>query len=667
MSADAGRQSSEELVQRIPVVPRIMLLALALLGLCPSHIRAGGEIIPIHAIQFSTASDGASPLAGQTVTTSGIVTAVYRQGYVIAEPAGGPWSGILVYDPDHLPAPGDELLLQARVEEYLGMTELTGVQQYLLLARQQSLPPAVPIPCVDLASEPYEGVLVDIGQVTVTSAELGFGDWQASDGWGTATVGNRADLWYLPHAGDHLEFLRGVVFFSYGTFKLEPRGDEDIGAPAPEPFALHGTVLMPESVMPNAYVVIQGQYISDLTADPPAGMPVLEAGGLILPGLVNAHDHPPYNVFPELSFGQTFPNRYAWQSHPTYRAFRERMSALQSQGLMCEMWKYAEVRALLAGSTTQQGAYPSDYWTCYAHPRILVRNPERINAALRTEVFPMNLKEAERETIRRRVASGAYSRVIVHLSEGIDPSSLTEFTIWQGWGLLPASVIIHGIPYGPAEFQAMQAANASLVWSPRSNLRLYGTTVDPRPALTQGLNVSLAPDWCPTGSYDILRELNTASQLNRERFDGAIQPSELVHMVTVNPSRQLGLDSRLGRIAPGYLADIAVIAGAPGDPYAAVAAARAQDVQLVLIGGEALYGREGLMTALYGPDAGEPIQVCGERRRIRVALDAPTIPNSGQTLAEITDRLQQADPGILPLDPCRAYRAWMPAVMRAGH
>lgn len=643
-----------------------MISILAAIGIASSvQAGSGDEPIPIYAIQFTTAPDGASPLAGQTVTTQGVVTAVYRQGYVIAEPAGGPWSGIYVYDPEHLPALGDELLLRADVTEYFGLTELTNIQQFLLLARRQSLPPAVRVPCGAMAAEAYEGVLVDLGQVSVASVELGFGDWEVSDDSGTARVGSRTDIWYLPHAGDALAFLRGVVLYSYGAFELEPRGDEDVGLPAPTPFALHGTVVTPAEVIPDGYVVVRGQYIAAVQDVRPAGMPIVDAGGLILPGLVNAHDHPPYNVFPELSFGQLFPNRYAWQEHPTYRSFRERFSALQEQGLACEMWKYAEVRALLAGCTTQQGAYPTNYWSCYAHPRVLVRNPERMNPALRTEVFPMGLAEAEREAIRRRVANGVYQSILIHLSEGVDEASRAEFTTWQSWGLLPASVIIHGIPYGAAEFQALKGAGASLVWSPRSNLRLYGATLDPRPALALGITVSLAPDWTLTGSYDILRELQLASAWNREHLDDGITPQILVEMVTVNPAAQLGLHGRLGEIAPGYLADMVVIAGAPGDPYTAVVSARAQDVQLVIIGGEALYGREELIAALAGADAGEPITVCGERRRIRVALDAPTIPHSGQTLAEITRRLQQAEPRFLPLDPCRAYRAWLPAIAHA--
>ncbi len=162
---------------------------------CPAQAGPGDEPIPIHTIQFTTAPDGASSLAGQIVTAQGIVTAVYRQGYVIAEPAGGPWSGIYVYDLEHRPAPGDALLLRAQVEEYHGFTELTNVQEYVLLARGQPLPPALQVPCADMAAEAYEGVLIDLGPVTISSAALGFGEWEASDGAGAARVGSRADTW----------------------------------------------------------------------------------------------------------------------------------------------------------------------------------------------------------------------------------------------------------------------------------------------------------------------------------------------------------------------------------------------------------------------------------------------------------------------------------------
>lgn len=642
----------------------LILAALCAWGLrgTPPAASADEEQVSIHDIQFTADPSGASPYAGQTVQTAGVVTAVYREGFVIEEPAGGPWSGIYVYDPDHLPAVGDMVQLTARVDEYYGMTELADVSAYQVLSTAHALPLPAVATCASAATEPFEGVLVATGPVTVTSPALAFGEWLVEDASGALRIDDLSDLWHLPVAGEQLSFVQGILFYAFGDYKLEPRDDADLGAPAPAPFALHGTIATPDTHIPSGYVVIRGQLIEAVGETRPAGMPIIETGGIILPGLVNAHDHPQYNIFPALRFRRLFTNRYEWQASPEYGEFRQRVNALTGAGLACEMWKYAEARALLAGNTTQQGAFRSDYWDCYAEPRVLVRNPERMSRTIRDEIFPLTLGESARETVRVRVESGAYRSLLIHLSEGVDAESAEEFWTWQQWGLLPASVIIHGIPYGQAEFSAMREAGASLVWSPRSNLSLYGQTANPLAAMSQNVPVSLAPDWCPSGSYDILRELKVADQLNREQYAGQITDFDLVQMVTTNPATQLGLGDQLGRIAPGYLADLMVIEGDTANPLRALIDARAQNVRLVLIGGEALYGDAALLNAIPEQDVGEPIMVCGQSRRIRVALDAAGIPGSHQSLQEIIDRLSAVEPGILPLDPCRAYRQWLPAI-----
>ena len=546
------------------------------------------------------------------------------------------------------------------------MTELSDVIAYVVLSAGNPLPSPVATSCASASAESYEGVWIAVGPVTVTAPALGYGEWRVEDASGALRMADETDLWYLPQAGDTLSFVQGILFYSYGEYKLAPRSDEDLGTPAPVPFALHGAIATPDEIIGDGYVIIRGQQIDAVNRERPAGMPVVETDGVIFPGLVNAHDHPQYNVFPVLRFDQTFLNRYEWQDSATYAAFRQRVNALTSAGLACEMWKYAEVRALLAGNTTQQGAFYSDYWDCYAHPRVLVRNPERMNRAIRDEIFPLRLSESSRATLRDRVQNGAYHALMIHLSEGVDPTAIEEFTTWQAWGLLPASVIIHGIPYGAAEYRAMHEAGASLVWSPQSNLQLYGATANPVAAMEQGVLVSLAPDWCPSGSYDMLRELKVADEWNASQLGGRLTDVDLVQMVTANPAAQLDLDRRIGQIAPGYLADLVVIAGDRAHPHRALIEARPQDVKLVLVGGEALYGETTLMQAILGADAGEPIGVCGESRRIRVALAAAGIPGSNQTLSEIIERLRAIEPGILPLDPCQAYRQWLPAIQTAA-
>ena len=49
-----------------------------------------------------------------------------------------------------------------------------------------------------------------------------------------------------------------------------------------------------------------------------------------------------------------------------------------------------------------------------------------------------------------------------------------------------------------------------MVWSPQSNLRLYGATTLAADALRAGMPVALGADWLPSGSTSLLAELKVA-------------------------------------------------------------------------------------------------------------------------------------------------------------
>jgi len=51
-------------------------------------------------------------------------------------------------------------------------------------------------------------------------------------------------------------------------------------------YALRGTVVTPEDVIVNGIVVVDGNTIADVVTTPPAGMTVIDTGGLIFPGLI---------------------------------------------------------------------------------------------------------------------------------------------------------------------------------------------------------------------------------------------------------------------------------------------------------------------------------------------------------------------------------------------
>ena len=82
-----------------------------------------GEIT-IYDIQYTTNPSGDSPLVGEIITVTGIVTYTELSGYVISEPSGGAWTGVYVYDRYHRPDKGDQLHIEALVDEYHNLTEI---------------------------------------------------------------------------------------------------------------------------------------------------------------------------------------------------------------------------------------------------------------------------------------------------------------------------------------------------------------------------------------------------------------------------------------------------------------------------------------------------------------------------------------------------------------
>lgn len=144
-----------------------------------------------------------------------------------------------------------------------------------------------------------------------------------------------------------------------------------------------------------------------------------------------------------------------------------------------------------------------------------------------------------------------------------------------------------------------------MVWSPQSNLRLYGQTLDARAALELGVPLGLGADWLPSGSSCLLAELKVArAVLRRQGLD--LEPRRLVQMVTSDAADIAGLGEHLGRLLPGRPADLLVLERRHQDPYLNVVEAEPSWVELVTIGGDCLYGRPEWLAQLAPPGATGP-------------------------------------------------------------
>ncbi|MEO8035408.1 MAG: amidohydrolase family protein, partial [Acidobacteriota bacterium] len=197
------------------------------------------------------------------------------------------------------------------------------------------------------------------------------------------------------------------------------------------------------------------------------------------------------------------------------------------------------------------------------------------------------------------------------------------------------TAIVHGIPLRASDFEAMRQARTSLVWSPRSNIALYGQTADVGAALDAGVRVALAPDWAVTGSSNLLEELHFAAQWNVEHLSSLLSDQQMVAMVTSIPAQIAGVDDEVGAIRPGLYADLLVISGNRSVPARAMLEARAKDVQLVLVGGQPLYGAPKLMERYWERSELDAVNAGGAGKVVK-------LPARVGRMRELEARLQKA-------------------------
>ena len=194
---------------------------------------------------------------------------------------------------------------------------------------------------------------------------------------------------------------------------------------------------------------------------------------------------------------------------------------------------------------------------------------------------------------------------------------------------------------GRKDVDAVAKAGAKVIWSPRSNIDLYGDTMPVTEFKFAGVTIALGTDWLPSGSMNMLRELACADAMNTKYFHGAFSDRELWEMATKNAAIATGFDAQIGTLEVGKVADVTVFGAPSQTDYRAVIDAGVEDVALVLRGGKALYGDAAVLDALGAGCAA--LDVCGTPKEI--CLDVPNLK-----LADV----QQAASGVYPLFFCRA-------------
>ncbi len=386
-----------------------------------------------------------------------------------------------------------------------------------------------------------------------------------------------------------------------------------------------GTVVTPDTLYCNGEVLFStetGKIVcagADCsTAPEAAAAQVVCANGVVFPGLIDPHQHADYNHMPVFKHSRKYDNRNTWRNHESlYDDFkiphRPFGSTNTSNQILAQ--RYAEMRIAFSGATSMSGTagallgnagiagwirnVDSSSSTASGLSGGIYADPDTDTIVVRTTDGSIDSAATSSHVgpIIAKFGNASYRAFLPHIAEGIDVNARAEFDEADKLGVIAGkTAVIHCTGCSTQQLRKMALAKTDLIWSPRSNLDLYGITANVTVAKRLGVKIALGVDWTPSGSMNPIGELQCARHLNDTWYNKTFTDRELVAMSTVNAAHAIGMEDQLGQLLPGYWADLAVVAGDRTNPYKALLEAKAEQIRMVTVGGRAIYGDPDALT-----------------------------------------------------------------------
>ncbi len=311
-------------------------------------------------------------------------------------------------------------------------------------------------------------------------------------------------------------------------------------------------------------LVIKGGRVLPFDSPFDGGIELDLAGHLLLPGLINAHDHLEFNLFPQLG-RPPYANASEWAAdvyRPDDSPVKEHLAVPKRVRLL-----WGGIKNLLSGVTTV--AHHNPYQTSIFNYRFPVRVVKQFGWA-HSLAFSPNLFEAWRNSPRRWP-------FIIHAAEGVDADAHAEVPRLKELGLLTArTVLVHAVATTPADLQTIAQSGASIVWCPVSNLFTLGKTLS-QEAFGSGVTIALGTDSALTAEGDLIDHLKCAGR-------------ETWPLVTTNAARILHLHAGQGTISERGVADLVAVADNGQTPAEALRDLRPE---MVMVRGQVMLSRIG--------------------------------------------------------------------------
>ena len=396
------------------------------------------------------------------------------------------------------------------------------------------------------------------------------------------------------------------------------------------PLLLRGKIVQPDGTGLDRYVLIKDGIIKSVSRGRPslthdAILVELGKDDWIFPGLIDLHTHSDYNVLPLWKTDKfPFANRFAWRSDPGYKEVVSGGHELIVKDQRTVVAVFAELQAIAGGTTTIQESQSLESNQTTDNNPLLCRGTgnttdlriapgEILSVVDFFRPSPAGDVAQPQNKIDKYVQmrdAGTLKATLAHLAEGrsgfgnekgVDPYSRIEFeTLMRHPAFQDAAAVrssslalIHcsGIEVNnPDHINFLRERDISIIWSPVSNLLLYGDTLDVESLVAQGINVAIGSDWSPSGSKHLWEEAKFV-RFYFEAIGSLVSDEQVFQMVTTNAARCLGL-KRIGRIEADCFADFFILRSPLESDNALEVFFKTtdRDVRAVIIGGRPVYG-----------------------------------------------------------------------------
>ena len=323
----------------------------------------------------------------------------------------------------------------------------------------------------------------------------------------------------------------------------------------------------------------------------------------VSPGLINPHEHTRYS-FQMLTARDreklpVYAHRDEWIPDSGFGHGADKIRYKNGTDDAKTLF-WIELRHLLAGTTLiagsgavrglakNVGSRQRQEYEYAADMRTFPFGPEAMQRIRRLRSFPDPGTEAFRPEVTEDLPTGA--PYVPHVAEGTDLTARFEGRFFLDYVATHKSPrrfsLIHGVGLDSGDIARLGDLDVTLIWSPRSNVALYGETADIPALLRENVRIAIGTDWSVSGSYNMLEELRCAAKLYGGGSNSpALSSAALWRMATGNGAYALGLEAVTGKLAAGLAADIMVFRKQSDDPFDDLLRATAAEVVATFVDG----------------------------------------------------------------------------------